>query len=167
MTTLYPQRLREGLPSPIRKGVAQYPGYCRNHTRLYSTSSIRLQRHSWPSYEGQSQSLNKEAYAPPTPAPLPALETACIYVSVKGRQKRATLGAVSASFPPHAADDIGAVLLQSVVACKLCLIRPGVSLGVRLGVPPVSPRLSGNASARRVASIPCTADTSSATTPKV
>jgi hypothetical protein len=44
----------------------------------------------------------------------------------------------------------GAVLLQSLVAFKLCLIRPGVSLGVRLGVPPVSPRLSGNASARRV-----------------
>jgi hypothetical protein len=30
------------------------------------------------------------------------------------------------------------------------LIRPGVSLGLRLGVPPVSPRLSGSASARRV-----------------
>ena len=37
----------------------------------------------------------------------------------------------------------GAVLLQSLVACKLCLIRPRVSLGVRLSVPPVSPRLSG------------------------
>jgi hypothetical protein len=45
---------------------------------------------------------------------------------------------------------IGAVLLQSLVACKFCLIRPGVSLGVRLGVSPLSPRLSGNASARRV-----------------
>ena len=33
----------------------------------------------------------------------------------------------------------GAVLLQNLVACKLCLIRPGVSLGVRLGVPPVFP----------------------------
>ena len=29
----------------------------------------------------------------------------------------------------------GAVLLQHLVACRLCLIRPGVSLGVRLGVP--------------------------------
>ena len=34
--------------------------------------------------------------------------------------------------------DNGAVLLQSLVACKLCLVRPGVALGVRLGVPTCS-----------------------------
>jgi hypothetical protein len=70
---------------------------------------------------------------------------------------------------------IEAVLLQSLIACKLCLIRPGVSLGVRLGVSPVSPRLSGNASivvlvvtcAKTCASIPRAANASSATTPKV
>jgi hypothetical protein len=46
--------------------------------------------------------------------------------------------------------NIRAVCCRVLVACKLCLIRPGVSLGIRLGVPPVSPRLSGNASARLV-----------------
>jgi hypothetical protein len=30
---------------------------------------------------------------------------------------------------------IGAVLLQHLLACKLCLIRPGVPLGVRLVLP--------------------------------
>ena len=33
----------------------------------------------------------------------------------------------------------GAVLLQSLVACKLCLIRPGKSLGCKIGCPTCFP----------------------------
>jgi hypothetical protein len=32
-------------------------------------------------------------------------------------------------------DDIRAVLLQHLLACKLCLIRPGAPMGVRLVLP--------------------------------